>query len=660
MKRWILGATLAGTVATGGTFAADQAINPYEDKGTHYELPIVSDIPQGERVEVAKDKAEVTLLGWNDEYAITITPQVPTAEGVFGAEKREFDTPAERPLLSKRLEFRQGDVTAFVEPKEGTQNEFDVDFTLESKPDTNVFTYKIEGADEFDFFYQPELTAEEIAEGTDRPENVIGSYAVYHKTKANHRVGSTNYATGKAFHIFRPKAVDANGAETWAELTYSDGVLVVTVPEKFLDEADYPVTIDPTLGFTGIGGTNATVNANIVLGSLGATTDGGTPTSISFYGHDTEATADVKGAIWTASTLALLANSVTDEFTNLPAVAAWNNLSFSVAPSLAANTHYYVGWLSNENTNRYFDTAEGQGILDVNAYATPVNLDALPSQGVDSKHSVYVTLPACSPGVRCTEVFSGTATWTAPSGVTTADVACWGGGGGGFDDNTSANGGAGGGGGAFASSTVAVTPGNNYTVTVGAGATENGNGTDSTFTGDDKTVTADAGTGATSATANGTGGTEANSTGDVENAGGDGADALTTDDTGGGGGAAAGPHGDGGAGAAGQASTGGGGGGGNGGTAGSGQTGGSSTNGGAGGNGGSGTAGSNASYHIYGGGGGGGGDNGTAGGWGGIPGGGGGGAEGNGGRGAAGQCIITYTITAAAAAPTDTGIIWFD
>ena len=42
-----------------------------------------------------------------------------------------------------------------------------------------------------DFFDQPKPSPKEIPEGTVRHESVIGSYAVYHKTKANHRIGDT-------------------------------------------------------------------------------------------------------------------------------------------------------------------------------------------------------------------------------------------------------------------------------------------------------------------------------------------------------------------------------------------------------------------------------------------------------------------------------------
>ncbi len=249
---------ITGTLAMGGTVAVDTQINPYDDRGTHYELILRSDIEQGERVEIAKDRAEMTLKGWNDEYAITITPNVPEdpllASGRRGVmRERTFETQASRALFSKRMEYRRGDVTAFIEPKEGTYNEFDIDFTLESNPGTNVFTYTIAGAENFDFFYQPALTPEEIEEGVERPERVVGSYAVYHREKANHKVGETNYGTGKAFHIYRPEAIDARGNRVWAELDYTAGILSVTVPQDFLDSAVYPVVVDPTFGYTSAG-----------------------------------------------------------------------------------------------------------------------------------------------------------------------------------------------------------------------------------------------------------------------------------------------------------------------------------------------------------------------------------------------------------------------
>lgn len=76
-----------------------------------------------------------------------------------------------------------------------------------------------------------------------------------------------------------------------------------------------------------------------------------------------------------------------------------------------------------------------------------------------------------------TATYTASGTWTAPAGVTSVDVEVWGGGGGGGGQNNNADGGGGGGGGAYSKSTIAVTPGNTYTVTVGAGGAGGTGGT---------------------------------------------------------------------------------------------------------------------------------------------------------------------------------------
>jgi hypothetical protein len=84
---------------------------------------------------------------------------------------------------------------------------FEIEIIFWEKPKSNVCAFPIEDAQDLNFFDQPKPSAEEIPEGTVWPESVIGSYAVYHKTKVNHRVGDTIYATGKACHIYRPNEV---------------------------------------------------------------------------------------------------------------------------------------------------------------------------------------------------------------------------------------------------------------------------------------------------------------------------------------------------------------------------------------------------------------------------------------------------------------------
>src|SRR5215472_8246865 len=103
-----------------------------------------------------------------------------------------------------------------------------------------------------------------------------------------------------------------------------------------------------------------------------------------------------------------------------------------------------------------------------------------------------------------TVTFTATGTWTAPAGVTTVDVQCWGEGGNGGSSTVSSHSGGGGGGGEYAENTsVPVTPSTVYSFTIGSGGT----GTSTVFTGDSSTtVTAHAGGNAFGVTA-GSGGT---------------------------------------------------------------------------------------------------------------------------------------------------------
>lgn len=119
------------------------------------------------------------------------------------------------------------------------------------------------------------------------------------------------------------------------------------------------------------------------------------------------------------------------------------------------------------------------------------------------------------------EIFDSSTTWTCPPGVFTVNVAVYGGGGGG--SHTGAlSGGGGGGGGAYAERSIPVTPGNVYTITVGAAGAFEGTGGDSQFVGDGGvTVLAKGGTGASGQT-QGTGGQASSSIGDVVFSGGDG------------------------------------------------------------------------------------------------------------------------------------------
>ncbi len=116
------------------------------------------------------------------------------------------------------------------DPRKNKKGDYTLEFSLEDK--------------DVDYFYQPALTPQEIAEGAKRPENVEGSYAIYAKTPKTNYVGGKEYKVGKIGHIPFPYMIDANGWKVRAKDLNINQIgkrLKVVIPQAFLDKAVYPV-----------------------------------------------------------------------------------------------------------------------------------------------------------------------------------------------------------------------------------------------------------------------------------------------------------------------------------------------------------------------------------------------------------------------------------
>lgn len=122
---------------------------------------------------------------------------------------------------------------------------YEMDVTLLVKPASPVIPVTLNVPKNLDFFYQPPLTAEEIADGCTRPDKVVGSYALYHQTMAGDYTafGLDNYKAGKFGHIYRPWLLDANGQGVWGELNIDPikQLLTVTMPIDFYNSCAWPV-----------------------------------------------------------------------------------------------------------------------------------------------------------------------------------------------------------------------------------------------------------------------------------------------------------------------------------------------------------------------------------------------------------------------------------
>jgi alpha-tubulin suppressor-like RCC1 family protein len=243
------------------------------------------------------------------------------------------------------------------------------DLVIKKKPESNVFEFPIE-TENLEFYYQPPLTAERAVgqkqghwtvgsvtatevRATDgtlieyRPENVVGSYAVYHKEKQGDytALGGKNYRAGKAFHIYRPQATDASGNEQWADLVIDAvaGTLTISLPQVWLDAAAYPVVIDPDFGYTGTGVSTTSADPSSLALQRQHLSEIGTAVSVSVYAlYNWNSETHWRAAIYTADDPHILEAYTNESAGHLPAAYAWSTINFAGSPSQMAHADHYL------------------------------------------------------------------------------------------------------------------------------------------------------------------------------------------------------------------------------------------------------------------------------------------------------------------------------
>jgi hypothetical protein len=228
------------------------------------------EVEVGDRTTPNNFLPQVKIKRWDDE--VNVSYQL--IENEKEIPQIEFDK--EKIIWSKgKIESHFYDLPISEEHPEGG---YELEVVLKEKPASNIIEFSL--ADKgVDYFYQSPLNQEPLPPNgisatetdiydkdgksiTHRPENVVGSYAVYaSENKANY-VGGKEYKTGKVGHIYRPKIFDAEGTEVWGKLHIENGILSVTIPQDFLDKAVYPVIVDPTFGYETLGGSRDTELGN--------------------------------------------------------------------------------------------------------------------------------------------------------------------------------------------------------------------------------------------------------------------------------------------------------------------------------------------------------------------------------------------------------------
>ena len=357
-------------------------------------------------VEVATLKPKFTLYRWSREAFIEL--QLPNA-------------------VSKRRSFRDDMLTqkydgfeAVYYPRSdiGEYGSFEFEIVFENKPSFNSITFNVNFTN-LKFYYQPPLYEEygfsepfnnstfsvnathvmRLINGTwineaYRPENVVGSYAVYHAYKMHNE-----YKTGKAFHIYRPKLIDAEGNEAWCRLNISNNLLKIEIPQDFLDRAVYPVVIDPTFGYETKGGTAEQGGKNALCGSWFTCPESGTAESITLYVEQYfAATPHIKCAIYKKADGSLVGH--TEEWQLTSGYDDWKTFNIISGGNLQGNVDYWLMFWQDSLIWTYTDSETEKGACKSVTYnGWPDPLTGL--NIYDRKYSIYCTYTA---GGGATEV----------------------------------------------------------------------------------------------------------------------------------------------------------------------------------------------------------------------------------------------------------------
>ncbi|MBU2635312.1 hypothetical protein KJ841_02465, partial [Patescibacteria group bacterium] len=211
-----------------------------------------------------------------------------------------------------------------------------------------------------------------------------------------------------AFHIYRPKVYDAEGKEIWGELNIDEekGILTVIVDQNWLDNAVYPVVIDPTFGYTTLGASELALtgvgDVDKLCLRIGNPGENGTANSISLGARLSVGTSAMawQGGLYNAS-LGLLSPQTATGVIN-SATKQWWTLDFTNGPSVSNANFYASAFMDYYDTtsiiSHAYDAGGVSGDSKYNQSSLTYNIWPNPFSGTDSTsiYSIYATYTAAN------------------------------------------------------------------------------------------------------------------------------------------------------------------------------------------------------------------------------------------------------------------------
>ena len=252
-------------------------------------------------------------------------------------------------------------------------------------------------------------SVQEYLSSRNRPDNVVGSYAIYsshsgcflqiskkpftymieskilnatyNKRKKRYERILVNHGCGKIGHLYAPYWIDAKKTKIKGVQRIVDNKLIYDLPpQEWLDSAVLPIRLDPDVGYTTVGSSAYSQDsvgiANVVDGSgnnFSTGSNSGILDSVSFYvSSDWNKTTDcgVFSEIIPDNTGTLVDNQLKSS----GFVSGWNTVSMPDSERLSANTDYFPGfvWNNGDGSNYYDSVANSMVRFRIGA-STPLS-----------------------------------------------------------------------------------------------------------------------------------------------------------------------------------------------------------------------------------------------------------------------------------------------
>ena len=265
---------------------------------------------------------------------------------------------------------------------------FEYELILTNKPKSNTLSFNIIKKN-VGFYYQPPATQmyavgemygdkridfvneTMVINGTEvlvsHNPNYIGSYAVYRADDLAgdfSRRGGYNYAGGKLGDIMPPILIDALGNRIKANMNITGTTMTITVPQQWLNQAQYPVVVDPEFGYHTVptAGVISLASGRTYAGKQGTSpSTSGNAIAIVLYCNSSTGAQDLKVALY--SNTSFLSNSsypaspiVTNTTANVICPSgtspAWTGVNIT-ATAVTGGTKYHLAIATNTSYMRF-------------------------------------------------------------------------------------------------------------------------------------------------------------------------------------------------------------------------------------------------------------------------------------------------------------------